>query len=292
MEDKLSTIIPRYSEELNEAVDNIISLLTEAYETSCPEVKSIQRKGGKLWSYEIEQLRKTARKAWNYAYKSSQKMFRKAVKMKARDLWKNFCAEMEQIPDYAKIHKILVKDLKLLPFSLLKPDGSYTSCGKETATHLLETHFPGCSDTKAEARIPNSSTQSEEDWALASRIVTVDRLKWAIGKFKAFKSADDDGIFPALLKESGEILLEPLCKVLRSSLVLCRIPQAWEKVKVTFIPKPGRPSHCVAKDCRPISLTSFILKTLERLIDFCIRDEVKYPLHVNQHAYQAGKSTD
>jgi len=66
------------------------------------------------------------------------------------------------------------------------------------------------------------------------------------------------------------------------------------KVKVTFIPKPGKPSHCTAKDFRPISLTSFILKTLERLIDFYIRDEilVRYPLHANQHAYQAGKSTD
>ena len=39
---------------------------------------------------------------------------------------------------------------------------------------------------------------------------------------------------------------------------------------------------------------SFLLKTTERLIDRHIRDGtlVRYPLHANQHAYLAGKSTD
>ena len=48
------------------------------------------------------------------------------------------------------------------------------------------------------------------------------------------------------------------------------------------------------KSFRPISLTSFLLKTMERLIDRFIRDGtlVRYPLNKNQHAYLAGKSTD
>jgi hypothetical protein len=60
-----------------------------------------------------------------------------------------------------------------------------------------------------------------------------------------------------------------------------------------FIPKPGRNSHCGPKDFRPISLTSFLLKT-ERLVDRYLRDEVLVlkPLHSNQHAYQAGKSVE
>ena len=61
-----------------------------------------------------------------------------------------------------------------------------------------------------------------------------------------------------------------------------------------FIPKPGRNSYCGPKDFRPISLTSFLLKTLERLVDRFLRDEilVSKPLHPNQHAYQAGKSVE
>ena len=63
------------------------------------------------------------------------------------------------------------------------------------------------------------------------------------------------------------------------------------QVKVVFIPKPGRSSYCGPKDLRPISLVSFLLKTLERLVDRFLRDEILSlkPLHPNQHAYQAGK---
>jgi hypothetical protein len=44
----------------------------------------------------------------------------------------------------------------------------------------------------------------------------------------------------------------------------------------------------------PICLSSFLLKTLERLVDRHIRDDVfgRNPLYINQHAYQSGKSTD
>lgn len=82
--------------------------------------------------------------------------------------------------------------------------------------------------------------------------------------------------------------------IFKSSIALGHIPKLWERVKVVFIPKPGKASHSTAKDFRPISLTSFLLKTAERLLDAYVRGEVllKFPLHPNQHAYQIGKSTD
>jgi len=57
------------------------------------------------------------------------------------------------------------------------------------------------------------------------------------------------------------------------------------------IPKPGRNSYSGPRDYRPISLTSFLLKTLERLVDRYLRDKALalVPLLSNQHAYQAGK---
>jgi hypothetical protein len=42
-------------------------------------------------------------------------------------------------------------------------------------------------------------------------------------------------------------------------------------VKVIFIPKPGRGSYEMAKAFRPLSLTSFFLKTMERIVDQHIR---------------------
>ena len=66
----------------------------------------------------------------------------------------------------------------------------------------------------------------------------------------------------------------------------------WHQVKVVFIPEPGINSYCGSRDFRPIILTSFLLKTMERLVDRFVRDETLAlkPLYPNQHAYQAGKS--
>ena len=103
-----------------------------------------------------------------------------------------------------------------------------------------------------------------------------------------------DGIFQALLQEGREILIPYLIKIFRTCLATGYVPTAWRRVKVVFIPKPGRSSYCGPKDFRPISLTSFLLKTLERLVDRFLREEVlvSKPLHPNQHAYQAGKSVE
>jgi hypothetical protein len=61
-----------------------------------------------------------------------------------------------------------------------------------------------------------------------------------------------------------------------------------------FIPKCGRDSCGIPKDFRPISLTSFLLKTMWRLVVRFLRDEilVLMPLQHNQHAYQSGKSVE
>ena len=59
-----------------------------------------------------------------------------------------------------------------------------------------------------------------------------------------------------------------------------------------FVPKTGRNSYSGLRDYRPTSLTSFLLKTMDRLVDRYLRDETLAlgPLHPNQHDYQAGES--
>ena len=63
---------------------------------------------------------------------------------------------------------------------------------------------------------------------------------------------------------------------------------------MVFIPKMGRINHNTAKDYRPISLSSFLLKTLERLIDLHIRNVLitNNTYSKAQHAYQKGRSVE
>jgi len=62
---------------------------------------------------------------------------------------------------------------------------------------------------------------------------------------------------------------------------------------VVFIPKAGKATHTTANDFRPISLTSFLLKSFERMISLHIRATVD-PAQMSeaQHAYTKGKSTE
>ena len=63
---------------------------------------------------------------------------------------------------------------------------------------------------------------------------------------------------------------------------------------MVFNPKNGRTDYSTAKAFRPISLTSFLIKTLERMVDRYLVERIisADPLHENQHAYRRGRSTE
>ena len=90
------------------------------------------------------------------------------------------------------------------------------------------------------------------------------------------------------------MLLPHLVRLMRDSLALAYIPEPWRTARVIFIPKVGRKDYSLAKSFRPISLTSFLLKSMEKIIDHEIRSKVlkASPLHAKQHAYRAGRSTN
>jgi hypothetical protein len=116
----------------------------------------------------------------------------------------------------------------------------------------------------------------------------------AISTFEPFRSAGTDGIVPALLQQGVDHLMTRLCHIFRACLARGYIPKAWRQVKVTFIPKPGKANYTKAKAYHLISLSSFMLKMMEKLVDSHIRDEILglCPLHLYQSTYKPGNSTE
>ena len=68
------------------------------------------------------------------------------------------------------------------------------------------------------------------------------------------------------------VLALPLCKLLRACLAMGFVRSCWQEARVVFIHKAGRALLETVKDIRPISLTSFILKLMKRLLDRYIRE--------------------
>uniref|UniRef100_A0ABD2W1R6 Reverse transcriptase domain-containing protein n=1 Tax=Trichogramma kaykai TaxID=54128 RepID=A0ABD2W1R6_9HYME len=131
-------------------------------------------------------------------------------------------------------------------------------------------------------------------WEVAKDVVKPGMVAWAIDTFGPFKSLGTDGIFSALLQKVKDLLIGPLVRVFRTSIACKYIQLEWRTAKVVFIRKAGRVQHIIVKDFRPISLTSFVLKTLEKVVDRYLRDRIPQtsPLHTNQHAYRTGYSTE
>ena len=129
---------------------------------------------------------------------------------------------------------------------------------------------------------------------LAQEIAAPARIRWALKSFNPFKSPGPDGIYPALLQRAGDPIIGPLVRLTRVSWTLGYVPKAWKRTRVIFIPKAGKNGWTSPKDFRPISLTSFVSTAVERLVDSYIRDKIRAtkPLHSDQHAYRAGRSTE
>jgi hypothetical protein len=115
-------------------------------------------------------------------------------------------------------------------------------------------------------------------------VVTFRRVEWAIDSFPLYKSPGVEGIFPALLQQAREVVIPYLVRIFRACLATACVPAIWRQVKVVFIHTPGRNTYSGPRDYRPISLTSFLLKTMERLVDRYLRDEALaiVSLHPNQ----------
>jgi hypothetical protein len=103
-----------------------------------------------------------------------------------------------------RLHKILAKDASYQIGGL-----RLASCDFLASDHLLETHFPGCQPIMENTvRAIPVRTLTEEDWLVASGAVDFDKIRWAIEGFGSFKSAGEDSIFPALLKNKLKFYLD------------------------------------------------------------------------------------
>jgi hypothetical protein len=165
---------------------------------------------------------------------------------------------------------------------------------------LLRVHFPGSEIIPEPSRGWDGLELefakwkgSREDWAFSKRVISYNKLIWAVFSFQPHKSPGIYGIMPIMLQQDFELLAGKFLMLQRASLASGYIPTSWRHIRVVFIPKPGKLTS-QAKLLRPISLTSVILITLQKLLDRHITDGVlvEKPLYQNQFDYRAGMSTE
>ena len=169
--------------------------------------------------------------------------------------------------------------------------GAHTEVGEETFQELMSTHYPSHTQAKVtQYREENTITLVElihkyNDW------INTHRVTKALGGFQAEKSPGPDGIKPIIFSHFPTNFIDQLVLVYKACIALEYTPTPWKVSKVIFIPKPGKDSYDKAKSFRPISLSNYLLKGLEKL---CVwkMEEGMTPIHKSQHGFQRGKSTE
>lgn len=289
---------------LEATVNHLTESLVSAFEENCPLTRRKCRTSLHWWNEELEALRKENRRLLNRArrtgkplhikeHKFMQQYLKKSIRKAKTRAWRIFCDGIGSYGEATRLYKCLSKNRNVIDGPLIRSDGAFTESDSEALTELLQVHFPDCTFQASETGIEKflvGDLQSDR----VNVIVTKQKLVAAVEMFSPLKSPGHDGILPIMLKEGMLELCDILVSVFRSSLSMGYIPTLWRKVRVVFIPKPGQVDYTKAKSFRPISISSFLLKALERLVDWYLRGHVEEHggMNPNQHAYRKGRSVD
>lgn len=301
------TMNPSTQEDLDESVEKLTNSIHSAFVQSCPGHTN-RPKGNQWWNRELNSLKRECRKLYRWYKNSSQaakaarwtaytikrNLYNSLIDISKKNSWTRFCSEIEGVSAMSRVHKLLAKDPLNAPGILRHPNGEFTNSHGEAARLLLDTHFPGNREAVSTETIQRHGDQSPQEENSINEIISTEKIRWAIFSFKPYKSPGYDNLYPAVIQKAFDQIETHLTSIYKASLKLGHIPKVWQQVKVVFIPKPGKDDYTSPKSFRPISLTSFLLKGLERLLDRHVKDflNATSPISREQHAFQEGKSTE
>ncbi len=108
------------------------------------------------------------------------------------------------------------------------------------------------------------------------------------------KAAGPDEIKPIVFKHLGEKAVNKLAEFFRASSLLGYVPLRWRDSKAVSIPKPGKSDYSLVRSFRPISISSFIIKALERVWAWQLQELslIQKTLSWDQHAFRRGYGQD
>ena len=227
------------------------------------------------------------------SYRNLHSKFRRRCRRAKDKCWRKFVTETPDEHKMAFLSKLALHKDKLDLNVLYKADGEITKPGEETIRRLAEVHFPQASIHEG---FPGYNAR---DATLSSEImgkydyVTKRKVQLSLLRFQPGKAPGPDGLQPIVFKYFPDRLLGRLTFLYECCLHFRYTPRLWQRSTVVFIPKPGKQDYRVCKNHRPIVLSNFVLKGLERLITWKMdKNLVYHPIHRNQHGFQVGKGTE
>ena len=241
-----------------------------------------------------EAHRRSANPRKRKTFVKAKRAYEAACRKGKKSAWRLFVEQTPNENDMAILYRIAQKRDRRAINTLRRSDGSLTEPGTETIQELTNAHFPAATPGitsfkhKAQPKVDTSDLDKRYgDW------ITPELVRKSLRKFKPNKAAGPDELKPIIFKYLPNNAIAALTTIYKACIALGHTPNKWRQTKVIFLPKPGKDTYDLPKSYRPISLSNFVLKALERLVVWKMDEDLKSrPIHPKQHGFSKGKSTE
>jgi len=255
----------------------------------------------KWWNAELQNLHKEIKKAYsryrlhktdhNYELLTiCRRAFSKATRRAKRASWKEFCNDSKDMLKASKLCKI-IRAKERVALGLIKSENGEMLSPEDSINKLLDVHFPGSESTTESSITETNKAKIKID---DESFFSCEKTYLAINSFGDFKAAGPDGLKPKILKNLGDGMIFRLTNIYKACFLLGYVPVSWRTSKVVFIPKEGKSDYSECRSFRPITLSNFLFKVMERLMQWKLDSEspIKSLISTNQHAFIKGRSTE
>ena len=246
-------------------------------------------------------------------FEEAKSKYFKACRRARRTCWKSYCNNIDNPQKVALLNKVLKHERKNNIGLLKDTNGVFTNSIESSLDLLLKTHFPESESIQVKmnktivkkdiisfSQPPSSGRKLDVKFCsnddLQYSFITENLVLKAVESFGENKAPSGDGVTPKALQIfiKNKIGLTRLTQLFRASIELSYCPQIWAEAKVIFLEKPNKVDKACVKSFRPISLMSYLLKSLEKLIYWQISDSVlkTNPIIKTQHGFRKNYSCD
>jgi ribonuclease HI len=288
--------------QLEERATRLKEMIHIALREACPRKKKLDRKPVPWWTPDLSKERKDVNRKYRKwkkygsnedetTYKHSLQMYKEHILESKENSWRNFCSEVNNGDEMAALARAVKRNGSNQQTLV---DGA--SDTKEHAKTLLQSHFPGMVllDEEPEEDVHRCDETCRAENPKNRRLlasITAERVKKVFASFGPHKAAGSDEIKPIVLQALDEATIEEVVELYHQAIKHGITPVEWRRMKVVFIPKAGKDPR-TPKGYRPITLSSFILKGLEKAVLWHLQECKMVTMTANQHAYTVGKSCD
>ena len=264
--------------KLDRLTSHVYKILNQALDEACPEITVSESVKTNTWATEKhEKAKEKVTALYDKAkttncpntwqdYKKADADFKKMCRTDRNKAWREYKESLQTEKDMASLAKLAQREDRQEIGVLNKEDGSTSTPGKETIELLTNTHFPAATNRQhvtynnRKACLTTSLEDKYTEW------ITTHLIKQALDGFEKKKSPGPDGIKPLIFSHLPSEFIATLEVLYKSCIHLGYTPKLWKATKVIFISKPGKDTYAKPKSFRPISLSNYFLKGLERLV--------------------------